>query len=72
MNKNVFDINALASTKSGTGLIIGGLKSFASISGFIIDTFTASLGCSVAIRLISATSADGNYFLISQTIELHE
>lgn len=67
MHKNVLDINALTSVQSVTSLIKSGFKVANGIAGSICDTYTSTLGCSVALRLISATNADGmyNYFLIS-------
>ncbi|MCH79923.1 lipoxygenase [Trifolium medium] len=52
MHKNVLDINALTSA--------GLLETTSSAVGNIFDTYTAGFGCSVALRLISATTADGN------------
>jgi hypothetical protein len=48
------DINPLNSA--------GVIKGVKDAAGNILDTYTAGFGCSVALRLISATSADGNYF----------
>jgi len=59
MHKNVLDINALTS-----GLIKGGTRFFGDITSSIIDTYGSILGYSVALRLISATSADGNYLFV--------
>ncbi|PNX87113.1 lipoxygenase [Trifolium pratense] len=64
MHKNVLDINALTTAKSAAGVIKGGVKIANCVAGNILDTATAGLGCSVALRLISATTADGNNFLI--------
>ncbi|GAU50604.1 hypothetical protein TSUD_410140 [Trifolium subterraneum] len=58
MHKNVLDINALTSAQSGTGLITGGGQVAKRVTSSIIDTYTAGIGCSVALRLISATTAD--------------
>ncbi|XP_058750251.1 linoleate 9S-lipoxygenase-like [Vicia villosa] len=58
MHKNVLDINALTSLQSVTSLIKSGFKAANGIAGSILDTYTSTLGCSVALRLISATSAD--------------
>ncbi|KAL5062717.1 hypothetical protein RYX36_024454 [Vicia faba] len=58
MHKNVLDINALTSVQDVAGIILGGVRVANSIAGSILDTYTSTLGCSVALRLISATSAD--------------
>jgi len=58
MHKNVLDINALTTAKSAAGVIKGGVKIANCVAGNILDTATAGLGCSVALRLISATTAD--------------
>jgi len=62
MQKNVLDVNELTSIKSNpVGGIIGGAigGAFGAV-GTILDTATAFLGRNVALKLISATSADGN------------
>jgi hypothetical protein len=64
MHKNVLDINALTSALTPVGLITGGAKAVGDVAGNILDTYAGGLGCSVALRLISATAADGNNFLI--------
>jgi linoleate 9S-lipoxygenase len=64
MQKNVLDINALTSAQSATGLIKGGLNVVGGITSSIIDTYTSSFGRSVALKLISATTADGNNFTL--------
>ncbi|KAK2353183.1 linoleate 9S-lipoxygenase [Trifolium repens] len=80
MHKNVLDINALlTSVKSASGVIKGAFNAANGVAGNIFDTATASLGCSVALRLISATAADGafyienfmqgEFFLVSLTLE---
>ena len=63
MHRNVLDINALTAGLN----ITGGFKVLGNLTSSIIDTYASILGSSVALRLISATSADGNYFLISHT-----
>ncbi|WJX92139.1 Lox2p [Trifolium repens] len=60
MQKNVLDINALTSAQSATGLIKGGLNVVGGITSSIIDTYTSSFGRSVALKLISASTADGS------------
>ena len=67
MHKNVLDINEITAAQSATGLIKGGFNVVGDITSSIIDTYTSSFGRSVALRLISATSVDGNYFLIFNT-----
>lgn len=62
MQKNVLDINELTAAQSPSGIIGGALGTIGSITGSIIDTATSFLGRSVALRLISGTSADGNNF----------
>lgn len=64
MQKNVLDINALTSATSATGLIKGGFKVAGGLTNTLIDTYTSTWGRSVAFRLISATSTDGNNFFI--------
>ncbi|KAK2353185.1 linoleate 9S-lipoxygenase [Trifolium repens] len=58
MHKNVLDINALTSALTPVGLITGGAKAVGDVAGNILDTYAGGLGCSVALRLISATAAD--------------
>jgi len=60
MRKNVLDINALTSAQSPTGIIGGALGFVGGVIGSTVDTLTSFLGRSVALRLISATAADGN------------
>jgi len=67
MHKNVLDINEITAAQSATGLIKGGFNVVGDITSSIIDTYTSSFGRSVALRLISATSVDGNYFFIFHT-----
>lgn len=59
MQKNVLDINALTAVQSPGGIIGGALGAIGSITGSILDTATAFLGRSVALKLISRTNADG-------------
>ncbi|MCI93032.1 lipoxygenase-10, partial [Trifolium medium] len=59
MHKNVLDINALTTAQSTAGVINGVIGAASGVAGSIFDTYTAGLGCSVALRLISATTADG-------------
>ncbi|AET01673.1 seed linoleate 9S-lipoxygenase [Medicago truncatula] len=62
MQKNVLDVNELTSIKSNpVGGIIGGAigGAFGAV-GTVLDTATAFLGRNVALKLISATSADGS------------
>jgi linoleate 9S-lipoxygenase len=59
MHKNVLDINALTSAASPTGLIGGAFNIVGSAVGSLVDLGTSFLGRSVALKLISATSADG-------------
>ena len=56
MQKNVLDIDSLTSD----GLIKGVINLVRGIFSYIIDTYI--MASSVDLRLISATSADGNYF----------
>lgn len=65
MQKNVLDINELTAAQSPTGIIGGAIGAIGGIAGSIIDTATSFLGRSVALKLISATSADGNNFFNS-------
>ncbi|MCI14155.1 lipoxygenase, partial [Trifolium medium] len=58
MQNNVLDINALTSAQSATGLIKSGFNVVGGITTSIIDTYTSSFGRSVALKLISATTAD--------------
>jgi len=58
MRKNVLDINALTSAQSATGIIGGAIGAVGDIIGTGVDTLTSFLGRSVALKLISATSAD--------------
>jgi len=60
MRKNVLDINALTSAQSPTGIIGGAIGAVGGVIGSTVDTLTSFLGRSVALRLISATAADGN------------
>jgi len=60
MQKNVLDINELTAAKSPTGIIGGVIGGAIGAVGTAIDTATAFLGRNVALKLISATSADGN------------
>ncbi|XP_058750359.1 linoleate 9S-lipoxygenase-like [Vicia villosa] len=60
MQKNVLDINALTAAQSPTGIIGGALGAIGSITGSILDTATSFLGRSVALKLISRTSADAS------------
>lgn len=62
MQKNVLDINALTSAQSATGILGGALGALGGAVGSVVDTLTSFLGRSVALRLISATSADGKYY----------
>jgi len=68
MQKNVFDINALSgATKSTTSLVKTGFKAFTNVAGAIVDTAASSIGASVALRLIIATTSDGNNLFISHS-----
>lgn len=61
MQTNVFDINAInGATKNTTNLVKTGIKAVGGVAGTLIDTAGAFVGRSVALRLISATTADGN------------
>ncbi|RDX78494.1 Seed linoleate 9S-lipoxygenase, partial [Mucuna pruriens] len=61
MPKNVLDVNALNSVKSGGvgGVVTGIFDAVTDVTGQIIDTATAILARNVSLRLISATTADG-------------
>lgn len=63
MQKNVLDVNELTAAKSPTGIIGGAIGIVGGVIGTTVDTLTSFLGRSVALKLISATSADGNFFL---------
>jgi len=63
MRKNVLDINALTSAQSATGIIGGAIGVVGGVIGSTVDTLTSFLGRSVALKLISATAADGNHLL---------
>ena len=56
MHKNVLDINSITSVR---GVIGQGFD----IIGSTLDNLTAFLGRSVSLQLISATKADGLFFL---------
>ncbi|XP_061370324.1 linoleate 9S-lipoxygenase-like [Gastrolobium bilobum] len=60
MQKNVLDINALTSAQSATGIIGGAIGIVGGVIGNTVDTLTSFLGRSVALKLISATAADGS------------
>lgn len=60
MQKNVLDINALTAIKSPTGIVTGAFGAIGGAIGTVVDTATSFIGRSVALKLISATSADGN------------
>ncbi|RYQ88949.1 hypothetical protein Ahy_B09g095845 isoform K [Arachis hypogaea] len=60
MRKNVLDINELTSAQSATGIIGGAIGVIGGAIGTTVDTLTAFLGRSVALKLISATSADAS------------
>ncbi|MED6118858.1 Lox2p [Stylosanthes scabra] len=60
MRKNVLDINKLTSAQSVGGIIGGTIGLIGGAIGSSIDTLTAFLGRSVALKLISATSADSS------------
>ncbi|KAI5422523.1 linoleate 9S-lipoxygenase [Lathyrus oleraceus] len=60
MQKNVLDINALTAVQSPGGIIGGAFGAIGSITGSILDTATAFLGRSVALKLISRTNADAS------------
>jgi len=70
MQKNTLDIDALTATKNPTptSIIGGAIGIIGDVAGNIIDTATSFLGRSVALKLISATSADGNSFFLSRYI----
>ena len=70
MQKNVLDINELTSAQSATGIIGGAIGIVGGVIGTTVDTLTSFLGRSVALSLISATSADGNFFLSFVLIDL--
>jgi len=67
MQKNTLDINALTAAKSPTGIIGGAFGIVGDVAGNILDTATSFLGRSIALKLISATSADGNNFFLFLT-----
>jgi len=68
MQKNVLDVNAITgATKNTTNLVKTGFKAFTGVAGAIVDTAASSIGASVALRLISATAADGNNLFISHS-----
>ncbi|KAJ1420345.1 PLAT/LH2 domain [Sesbania bispinosa] len=60
MRKNVLDINELTSAQSATGIIGGAINVVGGVIGTTVDTLTSFLGRSVALKLISATAADGS------------
>nr|CAA53730.1 lipoxygenase [Pisum sativum] len=60
MQKNVLDINALTAIKSPTGIVTGAFGAIGGAIGTVVDTATSFIGRSVALKLISATSADGS------------
>ncbi|MCH79450.1 lipoxygenase, partial [Trifolium medium] len=61
MQKNVLDINELTAVKPDPIGIIGGVfGAVAGAAGTFIDTATSFLGRNVALKLISATVADGS------------
>jgi linoleate 9S-lipoxygenase len=60
MQKNVLDINELTAAQSPTGIIGGAIGAIGDVAGNILDTASSFLGRSIALKLISATSADGN------------
>jgi len=64
MQKNVLDINELTAAQSPGGVVDGLFDLGGNIAGNILDTATALFRRSVALKLISATVADGNNFFI--------
>jgi hypothetical protein len=61
MQKNVLDINELTAVKSDPIGIVGGVfDAVGGAVGTLVDTATAIAGRNVALKLISATVADGN------------
>jgi linoleate 9S-lipoxygenase len=61
MQKNVLDINELTAVKSDPIGIVGGvIGAVGGAVGTFVDTATSFLGRNVALKLISATVADGN------------
>jgi len=68
MRKNVLDINAIKSAKSAAGIFRGAAGVVGGLVGTSVDTLTSCVGRSVALWLISATAADGNYLLFEQNL----
>ncbi|MED6113810.1 Lox2p [Stylosanthes scabra] len=60
MRKNVLDINEITGAKSVGGVISSGIGLIGGAIGTTVDTLTAFVGRSVALKLISATSADSS------------
>ncbi|MQL05521.1 hypothetical protein EI015_25960, partial [Escherichia coli] len=60
MEKNALDINELTAAQSPTGIIGGAASIIGGALGTTVDTLTSVIGRSVALKLISATTADGS------------
>ncbi|MED6192549.1 Lox2p [Stylosanthes scabra] len=60
MRKNVLDINEITGAQSAGGIISSGIGIIGGAIGTTVDTLTSFLGRSVALKLISATSADSS------------
>lgn len=66
MQKNLLDINELTAAQSPAGIAGGAFDFISGAAGAAVDTLTSVIGRSVALKLISATSADGNFFFFKE------